>query len=235
MFSKYGTKKWGLPLGVLFASAAALCLITFDLGGNGNPAKANPGDQIVAGTGTFHADIFRNLSFLSTCPPGTDPTLPNDAFPPGPFPLSDPQTGHIYTGTRDSHIPAGSPGGPFDGSVQFQCLIDNSADANADESRLFARLIQNECTIAYPFRAALRRSITLHNVTVAGRTGSLVLESQDSSQTLVGVGFAATGHFTIDGISGQLAGATGEGQWTIRSSPTTDDGWYDATIRMPGN
>ena len=227
-----------LVCGAVLVCSAVVGLVSLEPRAKGDPARGQ--DLVVAGSGSYSATILRILDPLfvgdhPTCSPATEPQAPNVPFNDG----TGGGKGHVFYASRVSHVadnPYTQVVDPFNGSVQFRGFIDNSADVGSSPevaSRLFGRFIQNECTGPHPFRATLRRSITLHNVEVAGRTGSLVLESDDMSETLPGVGFVTRGHFTVDGIAGQLAGARGEGFWSFRATATDEAGHYRAEMRLP--
>ena len=115
------------------------------------------------------------------------------------------------------------------GNVAFSGLIENALEDGWQE----VRGLRNACT--EPVHGTAAATFTLENATVAGRTGTLILEGRGifEGDATDAAGARPRYHITIRGVSGDLKGATGTGQILGQASATTAFDTYYAEIRLP--
>jgi hypothetical protein len=115
------------------------------------------------------------------------------------------------------------------GTASFSGLIENAPEHGRQESRI----LRDACE--EPIQGTNRTTYTLDEATVAGRTGGLILEATgifDGDATSP-AGSRTRLHFTIRGVSGDLKGATGTGQFIGDSTATNSFNTYYAEILLP--
>lgn len=115
------------------------------------------------------------------------------------------------------------------GNVAFSGLIENALEDGWQE----VRGLRNACT--EPVHGTASATFTLENATVAGRTGTLILEGRGifEGDATGAAGARPRYHITIRGVSGELKGATGTGQILGQATATTAFDAYYAEIRLP--
>jgi len=86
-----------------------------------------------------------------------------------------------------------------------------------------------------PIQGTNKTTYTLDEATVAGRTGGLILEASGifDGDVTSPAGSRTRFHFTIRGVSGDLKGATGTGQFVGGSTATNSFNTYYAEILLP--
>lgn len=115
------------------------------------------------------------------------------------------------------------------GTASFSGLIENAPEHGLQETRA----LRDACE--EPIQGTNRTTYTLDEATVAGRTGGLILEASgvfDGDATSP-AGSRTRLHFTIRGVSGELKGATGTGQFVGDSTTTSSFNTYYAEILLP--
>jgi len=115
------------------------------------------------------------------------------------------------------------------GTASFSGLIENAPEDGRQESRILRDACED------PIQGTNRTTYTLDKATVAGRTGGLILEATgifDGDATSP-AGSRTRLHFTIRGVSGDLKGATGTGQFVGDSTSTNSFSTYYAEILLP--
>jgi len=115
------------------------------------------------------------------------------------------------------------------GTASFSGLIENAPQLGRQESRI----VRDACED--PIQGTNRTTYLLDGATVTGRTGSLILEASglfDGDATSP-AGSRTRLHFTIRGVSGELKGATGTGQFVGDSTAIDSFNTYYAEILLP--
>jgi len=115
------------------------------------------------------------------------------------------------------------------GTASFSGLIENAPEHGRQESRILRDACED------PIQGTNATTYTLDEATVAGRTGGLILEASgifDGDATSP-AGSRTRLHFTIRGVSGDLKGATGTGQFVGDSTATSSFNTYYAEILLP--
>jgi hypothetical protein len=115
------------------------------------------------------------------------------------------------------------------GTASFSGLIENALEHGLQESRI----LRDACE--EPIHGTNRTTYTLDEATVAGRRGGLILEASGTfdGDVTSPAGSRTRFHFTIRGISGDLKGATGTGQFVGESTATNSFNTYYAEILLP--
>jgi hypothetical protein len=115
------------------------------------------------------------------------------------------------------------------GNVSFSGLIENALKNGHQE----VHALRDEC--AYPVQGTTKATYMLNQVTVAGRSGGLILEARGifEGDATLSAGARPRYHFTIRGVSGDLKGATGDGQYVGQASTTSVFNTYYAEILLP--
>lgn len=115
------------------------------------------------------------------------------------------------------------------GNVAFSGFIENALEDGWQD----VRGLRNACT--EPVHGTATATFTLENATVAGRTGTLILEGRGifEGDATGPAGARPRYHITIHGVSGDLKGATGTGQILGQATATTAFDAYYAEIRLP--
>lgn len=115
------------------------------------------------------------------------------------------------------------------GNVSFSGLIGNAPENGYQETHA----LRDEC--AAPIQGTTATTYILKEATVAGRTGGLILKASgifDGDVTLP-AGARTRLHFKIRGVSGDLKGVTGTGQFVGQSTTNCSFNTYYAEILLP--
>ena len=115
------------------------------------------------------------------------------------------------------------------GTASFSGLIENAPEHGRQESRILRDACED------PIQGTNATTYTLDEATVAGRTGGLILKATgifDGDATSP-AGSRTRLHFTIRGVSGDLKGATGTGQFVGDSTATSSFNTYYAELLLP--
>ena len=115
------------------------------------------------------------------------------------------------------------------GSASFTGLIENAPEHGRQDSRI----VRDACED--PIQGTNKTTYELDKATVAGRTGGLILQATgifDGDATSPS-GSRTRLHFTIRGVSGELKGAAGSGQFVGDSTSTSSFNTYYAEILLP--
>jgi hypothetical protein len=115
------------------------------------------------------------------------------------------------------------------GTAAFSGFIENAPEDGRQESRI----VRDACED--PIQGTNATTYTLEEATVAGRTGGLILEANGifDGDVTAPAGSRTRLHFTIRGVSGDLKGATGTGQFVGESTATSSFNTYYAEILLP--
>src|SRR5262245_32921904 len=103
----------------------------------------------------------------------------------------------------------------------------------AGARRQESRIVRDACE--EPVQGTNKTTYTLDEATVAGRKGGLILEASGifDGDVTSPAGSRTRFHFTIRGVSGDLKGATGTGQFVGGSTATNSFNTYYAEILLP--
>lgn len=115
------------------------------------------------------------------------------------------------------------------GNVSFSGLIENALENGHQETHA----LQDDC--AAPVQGTTATTYKLKKATVAGRTGRLILKASGifEGDVTLPEGARTRVHFDIRGVSGDLKGATGTGQFVGQSMTTSSFNTYYAEISLP--
>jgi hypothetical protein len=115
------------------------------------------------------------------------------------------------------------------GNVSFSGFIENVLENGHQETHAQ----RDECEA--PVQGTTATTYTLAEATVAGRTGGLILEASGifEGDATLPTGARTRLHFNIRGVSGDLKGATGTGQFVGESTTASSFNTYYAEILLP--
>ncbi|MFO0792729.1 MAG: hypothetical protein U0586_01565 [Candidatus Brocadiaceae bacterium] len=115
------------------------------------------------------------------------------------------------------------------GNVSFSGLIENTLENGHQETHA----LQDGC--ADPVQGTTATTYILKEATVAGRKGCLILKATGvfEGDATLPAGSRNRLHFKIRGVSGDLKGATGTGQFVGQSTTTSSSSTYYAEILLP--
>ena len=116
-----------------------------------------------------------------------------------------------------------------DGNASFSGLIESALLTGKQQTRN----LRDAC--ADPVQGIAKTTYILEEATVAGRTGTLVIEAKGifEGDVTSPAGARTRLHFTIRGISGDLRGATGVGHHVGQGTTTGSFNTYYAEIWLP--
>jgi hypothetical protein len=115
------------------------------------------------------------------------------------------------------------------GNASFSGLIENALENGQQE----VHALRDAC--ADPVQGTTTATYVLEEATVAGRTGGLILEARGifEGDATSPAGSRPRYYFTIRGVSGDLKGATGTGQYVGQATTTSVFNTYYAEITLP--